>query len=71
MTQPSVHDDGCAVSGEVGPAGHQSGMEATLGNGPTEPIPHFDVEALPDNVMFAHSVRIRDALENRAEQFIR
>jgi ADP-ribose pyrophosphatase YjhB (NUDIX family) len=32
---------------------------------------YFDVEALPDNVMLAHNVRIRDALEHRAEPFIR
>jgi ADP-ribose pyrophosphatase YjhB (NUDIX family) len=32
---------------------------------------YFDVEALPDNVMLAHSVRIRDALEHRAEPFIK
>ena len=34
-------------------------------------IGYFDVEALPDNVLLAHGVRIRDALENRAEPFIR
>jgi ADP-ribose pyrophosphatase YjhB (NUDIX family) len=34
-------------------------------------IGYFDVEALPDNILLSHSVRIRDALENSPVPFIR
>ena len=55
--------------------GHSSTLSRSSSNagGAAEStdLRYFDVEALPDNVMLAHNVRIRDALEHRAEPFIR
>ena len=48
----------------------QRGGELHMSEESTD-IGYFDVEALPDNVLLAHGVRIRDAMENRAEPFIR